>query len=65
MEELLTALDGVGGGLQGHGSTGGLVDVHPENHPHPRVLAPDVRLALPQLDVRVPKLQDAGAVDAV
>lgn len=39
--------------------------MHSENHPHPRVLASDVGLALPQLDVRIPQLQDASAVDAV
>ena len=39
--------------------------MNPENHPHARVLAPDVRLPLPQLDVRVPQLQDPGAVDSV
>lgn len=36
-----------------------------EDHPHARVLAPDVRLPLPQLDVRVAQLQDPRAVDSV
>lgn len=60
----LTALDGVGRGLQGDDPPAGLGDVHAEHQPHTRVLTPDVRLAFPQLDVRVPQLQDPRAVDA-
>lgn len=61
----LTALDGVGRGLQGHDPAAGLGDVDAEHQPHPGVLPPDVRLALAQLDVGVSQLQDPGAVDAV
>lgn len=39
--------------------------MHPEHHPHSRVLAPDVGLPLPQLDVRIAQLENPGAVDAV
>ena len=42
----------------------GLRDVDAEDQPHPRVLPPDVRLPLAELDVRVSELQDPGAVDA-
>lgn len=38
--------------------------MHPEHQPHPCVLPPDVRLAFPQLNVRVPKLQDPRTVNA-
>lgn len=38
--------------------------MHAEHQAHSRVLPADVCLALPQLDVGVSKLQDAGAVDA-
>lgn len=61
---ILTALDGVGGRLQGHDPAAGLGDVHAEHQAHPRVLAADVGLALAQLDVRVAQLQDPRAVDA-
>lgn len=61
---LLTTLDGVGGGLQGDGASVGLADVHAEHHPHARVLPADVRLPLPQFDVRVPQLQNSGAVNS-
>ena len=61
----LTALHRDGGGLQRQHLAVGLGDVHPEHHPDPRVLPADVRLPLPELDVRVAELQDAGAVDAV
>lgn len=60
----LTALDGVGGDLQRQRPAVGLRDVDAEDQPHARVLPPDVRLPLAELDVRVPELQDAGAVDA-
>lgn len=61
---ILTALDGVGGRLQGHDPATGLGDVHAEDEAHARVLAADVGLALAQLDVRVAQLQDPRAVDA-
>lgn len=60
----LTALDGVGGDLQRQRPAVGLRDVDAEDQPHARVLPPDVRLPLAELDVRVSELQDAGAVDA-
>lgn len=53
---LLTALDGVGGYLQGEGPAIGLRDMNPEHQPHTCVLPTDVRLPLAQLDVRVSKL---------
>lgn len=62
-EDVLTALNGVGCRLQGHCSPCGLVDVNSENHPHSCVLAPDVSLPLPQLNVRITQLQDSSAVD--
>ena len=61
----LTALHRYGRRLQPQHSDVRLRDGDPEHHPHLRVLPPDVRLAFLQLDVGVPKLQDAGAVDAV
>lgn len=60
----LTAFDGVGCSLQGDDPPAGLWNMHPENQPHPRVLPADVRLAFPQLDVRVPQLQDPRTVNA-
>lgn len=53
---LLTALNGVGGYLQGEGPAIGLWDVNPEDQTHTRVLTTDVRLSLAQLDVRVSEL---------
>lgn len=38
--------------------------MHPEDQPHPRVLPPDVRLPLPQLNVSIPQLQDPRTVNA-
>lgn len=61
---LLTALDGVGGGLQGDGSSIGLAYVYSEHHPHTGVLSSDVCLALPELDVRVAQLENTSAVDS-
>ena len=61
----LTALDGVGGHLQRQRPAIGLRDVNAEDQPHPRVLSPDVRLPLAQLDVGVPELQDPGTVNAM
>lgn len=63
-EGVLTALHGVGCSLQGQCSSCGLVDVNPEHHPHTCVFTPDVCLALPQLNVRVAKFQDARAVNS-
>ena len=60
----LTALDGVRCSLQGDDPSTGLWNVHPENQPDPCVLSANVRLALAQLDVRIPQLQDARTVDA-
>ena len=54
----------MGGHLQGGMLPSWLGYVDPEHQAHTRVLASDVRLALPQLDVSVPQLQDPGAVDA-
>jgi len=59
----LTALHGNRGRLQRQHLPVGLRDVDPEHHADSRVLASDIRLALPQLDVGVPQLEDAGAVD--
>ena len=53
---LLTALNGVGGYLQGKGPAIGLRDMNPEDQPHTRVLPTDVRLSLAQFDVRVSEL---------
>lgn len=61
---VLTALDGVGGHLQGQSPAAGLGHVHAEHHAHTSVLPSDVRLALPELDVWVTELEDAGAIDA-
>lgn len=36
----------------------------PEDQAHPGVLAPNVRLALAQLDIRIPQLQDPCTVNA-
>lgn len=60
----LTALDGVRCSLQGHDSSAGLWDVHPENQPHSRVLPADVRLSFPQLNVCISQLQDSRTVNA-
>lgn len=43
----------------------GLRYVHTEHQANSGVFPTDVRLALPQLDVGVPELQDPGAVDSV
>lgn len=63
--QLLTALDGMGGHLEGDDLSSRLRDVHAEHETNAGVLPTDVRLALPQLDVSVPELQDPGAVDSV
>lgn len=61
----LTALHRDGRGLQPRRPAAGLRHVHPEDEPHPRVLPPDVGFSSLELDVGVPQLQDAGAVEAV
>lgn len=61
----LTALDRVGGHLEGDVLSCGLRYVHAEHQADAGVFAADVGLALPQLDVGVPELQDPGAVDSV
>lgn len=61
---LLTALDGMRGRLQGDVLSSGLRYVHAEHESNSGVFPTDVRLALPQLDVGVPELQDPGAVDS-
>lgn len=53
---LLTALDRVGGYLQGEGPAIGLRDMNPEDQSHARVLSTDVCLSLAQLNVRVSEL---------
>lgn len=53
---LLTALNGVGGYLQGEGPAIGLWDMNPEDQAHTCVLPTDVRLPLAQLNVRVSEL---------
>ena len=51
--------------MEGDEAAGGLRYMHPEHQANARVLPADVRLPLPQLDVRVAELEDAGAVDTV
>lgn len=63
-EQMLTALDGMGGDLEGDVLSSGLRNVHTEHQANTRVLPPHVRLALPQLDVGVPQLQDPDTVDS-
>lgn len=60
----LTALDGMRGRLQRHVLSAWLRYVHTKHKADAGVLPADVRLALPQLDVGVPELQDPGAVDS-
>lgn len=64
-QQMLTALDGMGGYLEGDVLSSRLRNVHAEHQANTRVLATHVRLALPQLDVGVPELQDADTVDSV
>lgn len=61
---MLTALDGVGGYLEGDVLSSRLRNVHAEHQADARVLPAHVRLALPQLDVGVPELQDPDTVDS-
>lgn len=61
---MLTALDGMGGHLEGDGLSSWLRNVHAEHQANTRVLPAHVRLALPQLDVGVPELQDPDTVDS-
>lgn len=53
---LLTALNGVGGYLQGEGPAIGLWNMNPEDQPHTCVLPTNICLSLAQLDVRVSEL---------
>lgn len=62
---MLTALDRMGGYLEGDVLSSWLRNVHTEHQTDTRVLPTDVRLALPQLDVGVPELQDPDTVDSV
>lgn len=62
---MLTALDRMGGYLEGDVLSSWLGNVHTEHQTNTRVLAADISLTLPQLDVGVPELQDADAVDSV
>lgn len=63
--KLLTALDGMGGHLERDVLSSRLRYVHAEHKADAGVFPADVCLALPQLDVGVPELQDPGAVDSV
>lgn len=60
----LTTLHRDGGSLQRQHLPAGLRDVHSEHHADPRVLSSYIRLPLPQLDVRVPQLENASTVNA-
>lgn len=62
---MLTALNRMGGHLERDGLSSWLRYVHTEHEANAGVLPTDVRLALPQLDVGVPQLQDPYAVDSV
>lgn len=64
-QQMLTALDRMGGYLEGDVLSSWLRNVHTEHQTDTRVLPADVRLALPQLDVGVPELQDPDTVDSV
>lgn len=64
-QQMLTALDRMGGYLEGDVLSSWLRNVHTEHQTDTRVLPTDVRLALPQLDVGVPELQDPDTVDSV
>ena len=61
---LLTALDGMRGHLERDVLSSGLRYVHTKHKTNTRVFPTDVRLALPQLDVGVPELQDSCTVDS-
>lgn len=63
--QLLTALDGMRGHLERDVLSSGLRYVHTKHETNTGVFPTDVRLALPQLDVGVPELQDPGTVDSV
>lgn len=63
--QLLTALDGMGGHLERDVLSSWLRYVHTKHQTNAGVFPTDVCLALPQLDVGVPELQDPGAVDSV
>lgn len=64
-QQMLTALDRMGGHLEGDVLSSGLRNVHTEHQTDTRVLPPDICFTLPQLDVGVPELQDPDAVDSV
>lgn len=62
---MLTALNRMGGYLEGDVLSSWLRNVHTEHQANTRVLPAHIRLALPQLDVGVPELQDPDTVDSV
>lgn len=62
---LLTALDRMRGHLERDVLSSRLRYVHTEHKANAGVFPTDVRLALPQLDVGVPELQDPSTVDSV
>lgn len=62
--QLLTALNGMWGHLERDMLSSGLRYVHAKHKSDSGVFPTDVRLALPQLDVGVPELQDPSTVDA-
>lgn len=63
--QLLTALDRMRGHLERDMLSSRLRYVHTKHEANAGVFPTDVRLALPQLDVGVPELQDPGTVDSV
>lgn len=62
---MLTALDRMGGHLEGDVLSSGLRNVHTEHQTDTRVLPTHICFTLPQLDVGVPELQDPHTVDSV
>lgn len=62
---LLTALDRMRGHLERDVLSSRLRYVHTEHKTNTGVFPTDVCLALPQLDVGVPELQDPSTVDSV
>lgn len=61
---MLTALNRKRGYLEGDVLSSWLRYVHAEHQANARVLPTHIRLALPQLDVGVPELQDPDTVDS-
>lgn len=55
-QSLLTAFDGFGGNLKGHQLATQLRDVNAKHQTHAGVLPPNVRLAVPQFNVRISQL---------